>query len=100
MCFERNVLRMINDNIKRYRKEKGYSQEEMAVKLHVVRQTVSKWENGRSVPDAEVLIRIAEILDVSVHDLLGIEMEQDDVKDLTSELARVNAVLAKKNEKV
>ena len=99
MCFERNVLRMINDNIKRYRKEKGYSQEEMAVKLHVVRQTVSKWENGRSVPDAEVLIRIAEILDVSVHDLLGIEMEQDDVKDLTSELARVNAVLAKKNEK-
>ena len=76
MCFERNVLRMINDNIKRYRKEKGYSQEEMAVKLHVVRQTVSKWENGRSVPDAEVLIRIAEILDVSVHDLLGIEMEQ------------------------
>lgn len=68
MCFERNVLRMINDNIKRYRKEKGYSQEEMAVKLHVVRQTVSKWENGRSVPDAEVLIRIAEILDVSVHD--------------------------------
>lgn len=96
MCFERNVLRMINDNIKRYRKEKGYSQEEMAVKLHVVRQTVSKWENGRSVPDAEVLIRIAEILDVSVHDLLGIEMEQDDVKDLTSELARVNAVLAEK----
>ena len=99
MCFERNVLRMINDNIKRYRKEKGYSQEEMAVKLHVVRQTVSKWENGRSVPDAEVLIRIAEILDVSVHDLLGIEMEQDDVKDLTSELARINAVLAEKNEK-
>ena len=97
MCFERNVLRMINDNIKRYRKEKGYSQEEMAVKLHVARQTVSKWENGRSVPDAEVLIRIAEILDVSVHDLLGIEMEQDDVKDLTSELARVNAVLAEKN---
>ena len=99
MCFERNVLRMINDNINRYRKEKGYSQEEMAVKLHVVRQTVSKWENGRSVPDAEVLIRIAEILDVSVHDLLGIEMEQDDVKDLTSELARINAVLAEKNER-
>lgn len=88
---------MINDNIKRYRKEKGYSQEEMAVKLHVVRQTVSKWENGRSVPDAEVLIRMAEVLDVSVNDLLGIEIERDDVKDLTSELARVNEVLAEKN---
>ncbi len=88
---------MINDNIKRYRKEKGYSQEEMAVKLHVVRQTVSKWENGRSVPDAEVLIRMAEVLDVSVNDLLGIEIERDDVKDLTNELARVNEVLAEKN---
>ncbi|OUO25088.1 hypothetical protein B5F86_13590 [Lachnoclostridium sp. An298] len=39
---------MINDNIRRYRKEKGLSQEEMAVSLHVVRQTVSKWENGVS----------------------------------------------------
>lgn len=47
---------MINDNIRRYRKEKGLSQEEMTVRLHVVRQTVSKWENGKSVPDAEVLI--------------------------------------------
>ena len=50
---------MLNDNIRKYRKEKGLSQEELAVKLHVVRQTVSKWENGKSVPDAEVLTRIA-----------------------------------------
>lgn len=89
---------MINDNIRQYRKEKGYSQEEMAVKLHVVRQTVSKWENGRSVPDADVLIRMAEILDVSVNDLLGIGIEQDNIKNLTSELARVNEVLAEKNK--
>ncbi|WP_331497999.1 helix-turn-helix transcriptional regulator [Mediterraneibacter glycyrrhizinilyticus] len=47
---------MINDNIRRYRKEKGLSQEEMTVRLHVVRQTVSKWENGKSVPDAKALI--------------------------------------------
>lgn len=39
---------MINENIKYYRKRKGMSQEEMAVKLHVVRQTVSKWETGVS----------------------------------------------------
>lgn len=89
---------MINDNIRQYRKEKGYSQEEMAVKLHVVRQTVSKWENGRSVPDADVLIRMAEILDVSVNDLLGIGIQQDNIKNLTSELARVNEVLAEKNK--
>lgn len=47
---------MINDNIRRYRKEKGLSQEEMTVRLHVVRQTVSKWENGKYVPDAKALI--------------------------------------------
>ncbi len=94
----KGMLYMINDNIRQYRKEKGYSQEEMAVKLHVVRQTVSKWENGRSVPDADVLIRMAEILDVSVNDLLGIGIEQDNIKNLTSELARVNEVLAEKNK--
>ena len=57
---------MINENIKHFRKEKGLNQEELAVKLHVVRQTVSKWENGLSVPDADVLIRLADVLDVSV----------------------------------
>mgnify|MGYP000394030735 CR=1 FL=1 len=63
---------MINENIKHFRKEKGLNQEELAVKLHVVRQTVSKWENGLSVPDADVLIRLADVLDVSVSQLLGI----------------------------
>lgn len=53
---ERGREDMINDNIRKYRKEKGISQEEMAVRLHVVRQTVSKWETGKSVPDAEALI--------------------------------------------
>ena len=47
---------MINENIKHFRKTRGMSQEEMAVKLNVVRQTVSKWEKGLSVPDADVLI--------------------------------------------
>ena len=66
---------MIHENIKHFRKAKGLSQEELAVKLHVVRQTVSKWENGLSVPDADVLIRLANVLDVSVSQLLGIETE-------------------------
>ncbi len=63
---------MINENIKYYRKRKGISQEEMAVKLHVVRQTVSKWETGISIPDADVLIHIADLLEVSVHQLLDL----------------------------
>ena len=50
---------MLNENIKNLRKSKGLSQEELAVKLNVVRQTVSKWENGLSVPDADMLIALS-----------------------------------------
>ena len=57
---------MFGENLKTLRKQKGFSQEELAARLHVVRQTVSKWEKGRSVPDADALIRLAEVLEVSV----------------------------------
>ena len=90
---------MINDNIKKYRKKKGISQEELAVRLHVVRQTVSKWENGLSVPDADVLIAMAELLEVPVSKLLGIEVEMKAIEDLTEELARVNEELAERKRK-
>ena len=88
---------MINDNIRKFRKQKGMSQEEMAVRLHVVRQTVSKWENGLSVPDAQVLIQMATLLEVTVSKLLGIDIDSRDIDDLTAELARVNEELANKN---
>lgn len=61
---------MFNENLKRIRKEKGYTQEELAEKVGVVRQTVSKWEKGLSVPDADILCKIAEILDTDVNKLL------------------------------
>ena len=89
---------MINENIKYFRKEKGLSQEELAVKLHVVRQTVSKWENGLSVPDADVLIRLADVLDISVSQLLGIETEQNNHQALADQLANLNEQLALKNQ--
>lgn len=91
---------MLNENIKKARKEKGFSQEELALKLNVVRQTVSKWESGLSVPDAEVLIRIADILDVPVSRLLDIEPPDDPARNLPEELARVNRELADKNQKL
>lgn len=62
---------MLKDNIKNLRKEKGLSQEELAIKLNVVRQTVSKWERGLSVPDSSMLISLAEELGTSVNVLLG-----------------------------
>lgn len=90
---------MINENIKNARKAKGLSQEEMAVKLNVVRQTVSKWENGLSVPDADVLIRMAELLDVSVSELLETEAESSAEQSLSEELERLNEQLAAKNQR-
>ena len=62
---------MLSENLKSFRKSKGISQEELAVRLNVVRQTISKWEKGLTVPDADTLIRIAEILEVDVSELLG-----------------------------
>lgn len=62
---------MLSENIKTIRKSKGLSQEELAVKLNVVRQTISKWEQGLSVPDADMLISISEALETPVSTLLG-----------------------------
>ena len=64
---------MLNENLKQLRKSKGLSQEELAIRLNVVRQTISKWEKGLSVPDADMLIKIADIFEVSVSELLAIK---------------------------
>ena len=80
---------MLNENIKRIRKSKGLSQEELAIKLNVVRQTVSKWENGLSVPDSSMLIILANELDTTVSELLGepvAEPTTDDLKILSEKL--------------
>ena len=61
---------MFQENVKKYRKARHISQEDFAMKLCVVRQTVSKWEKGASLPDVEMLLKIAEVLDVSVNELL------------------------------
>lgn len=89
---------MIDKNIKYFRKAKGMSQEEMAVKLNVVRQTVSKWENGLSVPDADVVIRMADLLNISVSQLLGVDAETQTNRDLSEELSKLNEQLAKKSQ--
>lgn len=62
---------MLGEKIKALRAEKGLSQEELAARLAVVRQTVSKWEKGLSNPDSDMLVRIAEVLGVTVGELLS-----------------------------
>ena len=78
---------MLTENIKRLRKSKGLSLEELAVKLSVVRQTISKWEQGLSVPDSDMLIRLAEVLETRVSVLLGENVESDADPDMIKQMA-------------
>lgn len=89
---------MLSENIKTIRKSKGLSQEELAVKLHVVRQTVSKWEQGMSVPDADMLISLSEVFETPVSTLLGetvAETKADDLKVISEKLEVINLQLAR-----
>lgn len=88
---------MLHENIKAIRKSKGLSQQELAVKLNVVRQTVSKWEQGLSVPDADMLIGLSEALETPVSTLLGepvVESKADDLKAISAKLEVINLQLA------
>ena len=91
---------MFSENLKTIRKAKGYTQEELAIKVNVVRQTVSKWEKGLSVPDADVLSHIAEVLEVSVSELLGADIKQEDSNnEVAEQLAKISEQLAIKNRR-
>ena len=90
---------MLNENIKAIRKSKGLSQQELAVKLNVVRQTISKWEQGLSVPDSDMLISISEVLETPVSTLLGetvIQAEADNLKAISEKLEVINLQLAQR----
>lgn len=89
---------MLSENIKTARKSKGLSQEELAVKLNVVRQTISKWEQGLSVPDSDMLIALSDALATPVSALLGefaVRAEADDLKAIAEKLEIINLQLAR-----
>lgn len=91
---------MLPENLKNLRKQKGYSQEELADRLGVVRQTISKWEKGQSVPDSEMLMKLAEIFEVTVSQLLGSTiMEEHQPDQVAEQLARINEQLVIKNRR-
>ena len=88
---------MLKDNLKTLRKNKGLSQEELSIKLNVVRQTISKWETGLSIPDAEMLVRISELFETPVSEILGENIEKkekDDLKVISEKLEVVNEQLS------
>lgn len=88
---------MLNENIQSIRKSKGLSQQELAIQLNVVRQTISKWEKGLSVPDSDMLISISEVLETPVSTLLGetiVENRIDDLNVISEKLEVINFQLA------
>ena len=90
---------MLNETIKTLRTSKGLSQEELAAQLHVVRQTVSKWEQGLSVPDAGMLLSLSEVLETPASTLLGeapAETKADDCKAISEKLAAINRYFARR----
>ena len=90
---------MLNENMKAIRKSKGLSQEELAIKLNVVRQTISKWEQGLSVPDSDMLISISKVLETPVSTLLGetvVAPKADDFKAISEKLEVINLQLAQR----
>lgn len=92
---------MLKENIKTLRKAKGLSQEELAIKLNVVRQTISKWEQGLSIPDSEMLVTLSDVLDTPVSTLLGetvVEPQADDLKAISEKLEVINLQLAQRKK--
>lgn len=88
---------MLGDNIQKYRKARGLTQEQLSAQIPVVRQTLSKWEKNLSVPDAQALVRLSQVLEVSVEILLDTPQQGD---NLAAELARVNEALAERNREL
>lgn len=90
---------MLNENIKLVRNSKGLSQQELAIKLNVVRQTISKWEQGLSVPDSDMLLSISDVLETPVNILLGetiSEVDTNDLKTISAKLEVINLQLAQR----
>ncbi len=93
---------MLSENIRTIRKSKGLSQEDLAEKIHVVRQTVSKWEQGLSVPDADLLLALSDTLETPVSTLLGETIsapETDEIKTLAEKMEALNLLLARQKER-
>ena len=95
----KEVSKMLGENIKKYRKQKGYSLEVLAQEMNVVRQTISKWEKGYSVPDAVMLEKLAELFEVPVSDLLGNAetqaVQQSDLAQISAQLSILNEQMAR-----
>ena len=92
---------MLKDTIKKLRIQQGLSQDELAERVHVVRQTISKWERGTSVPDADSLMALARALGVSAAELLGESaMAEKEPRDLAWETSLLDERVTSESQRL
>ena len=89
---------ILADKIIRLRKKNGWSQEELAEKMNVSRQAVSKWESAQTVPDLEKILQLSGLFGVTTDYLLKDELESEEYTDSTAESGVKRVTLAEANE--
>ena len=89
---------ILADKIIRLRKKNGWSQEELAEKVGVSRQAVSKWEGAQTIPDLEKVLRLGELFGVTTDYLLKDDMEDEEFTDLSIDSGVKRITLAEANE--
>ena len=67
----------IGEKIREYRQKKGLTQDSLAAELHISSQAISKWENGQTMPDINLLVPISKVLEISLNDLLGTDRREE-----------------------
>ena len=87
----------IAEKIIKLRKESGWSQEDLAEKLYVSRQAISRWENGTALPDAQNILQISKLFHVTTDYLLNEDYESDrDIPAVKTATAETEALFIKK----
>ena len=80
----------LGNHIKHYRNEKGLSQEELAERVYVTRQTISNWENNKSYPDINSIVLLSEIFEISIDNLIKGDVEQMKKEINSEEVKKLN----------
>ncbi|MEZ3430422.1 MAG: helix-turn-helix domain-containing protein [Lachnospiraceae bacterium] len=74
-------MNIISKYLQLLRKSNNYTQDDLAEKLGISRQAVSKWETGMTIPDLEVLLKISKIYDITINDILEPKIQPQRITD-------------------
>ena len=80
----------LGNHIKHYRNEKGLSQEELAERVYVTRQTISNWENNKNYPDINSIVLLSEVFEISIDNLIKGDLEEMKKEINSEEVKKLN----------